>query len=80
MSREAPDERAVARAEVGSSVEVFDEPEVARIGASRAHLTLERAIGAVGENAVQDYGEYEVQEHLHDESPSTRSAVVAAHV
>ena len=53
----------------GEGTEIFHEPEVASVSSSRPHFTFDRALGSVGENAVDQGSEDEIEEHLHGRAP-----------
>lgn len=69
----SPKTTAVARAQVGPSVEVFYETGVGLVGPPLLHFTIERTVRAVGENDVEYDRQHDVEQHYHTNTPGVHA-------
>jgi len=61
----------MTRAQVGSDVEILDKPEATVARPAFDDFALDRPVGTVGQQQIDDGGENEVDEHLHGELRNT---------
>jgi hypothetical protein len=65
----------VTRPEIRFYVEVFHQPEARRIGPAFLNLSIRGAVHPIGQQAVDDCRQYDIEEHVHADLQYTDAGV-----